>query len=161
SRLNAAHGPAPGGGPRFLLLHRRRAWNEKEAKWIGWERKRGKLEELNRLLRGARDTTFLPFPEGAGPVPEGVRYVLTRDEDTRLRREAAGKLAGAMAHPLNSPVFDPSGSIVARGHAILQPRVTPTLPTGGPGTIFQRVFSGPRGTDPYAFAASDVYQDLF
>ena len=160
AELNARHGPAPGGGERFLLFHRRRVWNEKENRWIGWERKRGKLHELNRLLRGAKDTTFLPLPGGQA-VPENIRYVITLDEDTRLPREAACKLVGAMAHPLNRPAFDPQTGLVVAGHAVLQPRVTPTLPAGGRGTIFQRVFSGPRGTDPYAFAASDVYQDLF
>ncbi|HEY3122888.1 MAG TPA: glycosyl transferase, partial [Thermoanaerobaculia bacterium] len=161
AELNARHGPAPGGGDRFLLLHRRRVWNEKEEAWMGWERKRGKLHELNRLLRGARDTTFLPLSPGGPSVPADVRYVITLDEDTRVPREAARLLIGAMAHPLNQPVFDLETGRVAGGHAVLQPRVTPTLPATGSGTVFQQVFSGPRGTDPYAFAASDVYQDLF
>src|SRR5207247_1456130 len=104
--LNARHGPAPGGEDRFLLFHRPRVWNEKERRWIGWERKRGKLHELNRLLRGASDTTFLPLPPGTA-VTQGVRYVITLDEDTRLPRDAARVLVGAMAHPLNHPVFDP------------------------------------------------------
>ncbi len=161
AQLNARHGPAPGGGERFLLLHRRRSWNEKEGEWIGWERKRGKLHELNRLLRGAKDTTFLPLAPSVASVPADVRYVITLDEDTRLPREAARGLIGTMAHPLNQPVFDLETGCVAGGHAVLQPRVTPTLPETGSGTIFQQVFSGPRGTDPYAFAASDLYQDLF
>ncbi len=161
AELNARHGPAPGGGDRFLLLHRRRVWNEREREWIGWERKRGKLHELNRLLRGAKDTTFLPLAPGGPAVPPDVRYVITLDEDTRLPREAARSLVGAMAHPLNHPVFDLETGRVAGGHAVLQPRVTPMLPATGSGTVFQQVFSGPRGTDPYAFAASDVYQDLF
>jgi len=161
AELNARHGPAPGGGDRFLLLHRRRVWNEKEEAWMGWERKRGKLHELNRLLRGAKDTTFLPLSPGGPAVPANVRYVITLDEDTRVPREAARLLIGAMAHPLNQPVFDLETGRVAGGHAVLQPRVTPTLPATGSGTVFQQVFSGPRGTDPYAFAASDVYQDLF
>jgi cyclic beta-1,2-glucan synthetase len=161
AELNARHGPPPGGGDRFLLLHRRRSWNEKEGEWIGWERKRGKLHELNRLLRGAKDTTFLQLASREPALPPDVRYVITLDEDTRLPREAALSLVGAMAHPLNQPVFDLETGRVAAGHAVLQPRVTPTLPATGSGTIFQQVFSGPRGTDPYAFAASDVYQDLF
>ena len=160
--LNSRHDPAEDGGPRFLLLHRRRVWNEKERKWMGWERKRGKLEELNRLLRGRGETTFLRLSrEAGGGVPENVRYVITLDEDTRLPRDAAARLVGAMAHPLNHPVFNRAGGLVVRGHAVFQPRVTPTLATAGFGTPFQRIFSGPRGTDPYAFAASDVYQDLF
>src|SRR5215510_16418894 len=75
ARLNRRHGPAPNGGERFLLFHRRRGWNEGERKWIGWERKRGKLHELNRLLRGATETTFLPDNGESPHVPEGVRYV--------------------------------------------------------------------------------------
>ena len=158
--LNSRHGPAAAGN-RFLLLHRRRVWNEGERKWIGWERKRGKLHELNRLLRGSTETTFLS--EGGHPpqVPPGVRFVITLDADTRLPREAAKKLIGKMAHPLNRPLLDRMAGRVVEGHAILQPRVTPSMPVGREGSLLQRVFSAPRGLDPYAFAVSDVYQDLF
>ncbi|MGH9366406.1 MAG: glycosyl transferase, partial [Thermoanaerobaculia bacterium] len=161
AELNQRHGPAAGGSDRFLFFHRRRVWNEREGVWMGWERKRGKLHELNRLLRGATDTTFLPLEPGGPVAPPGVRYVITLDADTRLPRDAARRLVGTMAHPLNAAVFDPSTGRVVEGHAILQPRVTPTLPDTGWGTLYQRVFSGPRGIDPYAFAVSDVYQDLF
>jgi cyclic beta-1,2-glucan synthetase len=159
--LNAKHGPAREGGDRFLLLHRRRAWNEREGVWMGWERKRGKLRELNRLLRGATDTTFLPVGPRGPAVPQGVRYVITLDADTRMPRDGVCLLVGAMAHPLNQPVFDPATRLVVEGHAVLQPRVTPTLPAVGTGTLFRQIFSGPRGIDPYAFAVSDVYEDLF
>ncbi len=169
-RLNRHHGPAPGGGERFLLFHRRRLWNESEHVWMGWERKRGKLHELNWLLRGATDTTFVtsdasPARTAGGPsamhgVPADVRYVITLDADTQLPREAANRLIGTMAHPLNRPRFDgPSGRVV-EGYAVLQPRVTPPLP-GGKSSRFQRLSSGPSGVDPYAAAVSDVYQDLF
>jgi len=159
ARLNRRYGPASD-GDRFLLLHRRRVWNAGEGKWIGWERKRGKLHELNRLLRGATDTTFLAVGGRPPSVPPGVRYVITLDADTRLPRGAARRLVGKMAHPLNRPRFDPRTGRVVEGYAVLQPRVTPTLPTGREGSLFQRVFSGPCGIDPYAFAVSDVYQDL-
>ena len=89
AQLNRRHGLAPDGSERFLLFHRRRGWNESERKWIGWERKRGKLHELNRLLRGATDTTFVPTGGRAPLVPSGVRYVITLDADTRLPRGAA------------------------------------------------------------------------
>jgi cyclic beta-1,2-glucan synthetase len=161
AQLNARYGPPPGGGERFLLLHRRRLWNEKEGKWIGWERKRGKLHELNRLLRGSPDTTFLPVNGRPPEVPRGVRYVITLDADTRLPRGTARRLVGAMAHPLNRPRFDPREGRVVEGYAILQPRLTPSLPTGPGSTIYQRIISGPGGVDPYAAAISDVYQDLF
>jgi cyclic beta-1,2-glucan synthetase len=156
AELNRRYGPAPG-GDRFLLLHRRRVWNAGEGKWIGWERKRGKLAELNRLLRGASDTTFIDPP----PVPSGVRYVLTLDADTRLPRETAKRLIGKMAHPLNRPRLDPALQRVVEGYAILQPRITPALPLGRTGSLFLRVFSSASGIDPYAAAVSDVYQDLF
>ena len=154
--LNQRYGPAPG-GERFLLLHRRRIWNEGEGYWIGWERKRGKLCELNRLLRGAEDTTFLWAPA----VPKNVRYVITLDADTRLPRETVGRLIGKMAHPLNQPRFESGQGRVVEGYAVLQPRVTPALPVGREGSLFLRVFSRATGIDPYAAAVSDVYQDLF
>jgi cyclic beta-1,2-glucan synthetase len=161
ARLNQQHGPAPNGGERFLLLHRRRTWNEREGQWMGWERKRGKLHELNRLLRGATDTTFMPTGERPPAVPDAVRYVITLDADTRLPRGAAGHLVGTMAHPLNHPNFDARVGRVVNGYAILQPRITPTMPADRQGSLFQRIFAGPAGIDPYAGAVSDVYQDLF
>ncbi len=160
ARLNRLYGPASD-GERFLLLHRRRVWNEGQGKWMGWERKRGKLHELNRLLRGATDTTFMAIGGRPPAVPSGVRYVITLDADTRLPRGAAKRLVGKMAHPLNSPTFDPLSCRVIEGYAVLQPRVTQSLPTGREGSLFQRTFSNARGIDPYAFATSDLYQDLF
>jgi cyclic beta-1,2-glucan synthetase len=156
ARLNRKYGKAPG-GDRFLLLHRNRIWNSGETCWIGWERKRGKLHELNQLLRGASDTTFLDPP----PVPVGVRYVVTLDADTRLPHGAVRRMVGKMAHPLNTPRLDPVLGRVVEGYAVLQPRVTPSLPTGRGSTVFERIFSSMDGIDPYAGAVSDVYQDLF
>ena len=159
-RLNSRHGPAPGGDARFFLFHRRRLWNESDQTWMGWERKRGKLHELNRRLRGATDTTFLPAGGAAPVAPPDVRYVITLDSDTRLPRGAVNRLVGTMAHPLNRPRFDPKTRRVVEGYGVLQPRVTPPLP-GRAGSFFQRLSSGPSGIDPYAAAVSDVYQDLF
>jgi cyclic beta-1,2-glucan synthetase len=160
ARLNRCYGSAPGGA-RFMLLHRRRVWNAGEGLWIGWERKRGKLHELNRLLRGADDTTFLSI-DGRPPVAVAdVRYVITLDADTRLPRDTVHRLIGKMAHPLNRPRFDAVAGRVVEGYAVLQPRVTPSLPVGREGSLFQRVFSSMGGIDPYAAAVSDVYQDLF
>ena len=160
ARLNRRYGPAPG-GTRFLLLHRRRVWNGGESRCIGWERKRGKLHELNRLLRGATDTTFMDVGFGYPAAPTGVRYVVTLDSDTRLPRDAVRRLIGKMAHPLNRPRLDADGRRVFEGYAVLQPRVTPSLPIGREGSLFQRIFSSVSGIDPYASAVSDVYQDLF
>jgi cyclic beta-1,2-glucan synthetase len=159
--LNRRYGSVEGGA-RFFLLHRRRKWNAQESKWMGWERKRGKLQELNRLLRGAADTTFVALGEPPVlEVPDGVRYVICLDADTRLPRNAARRLIGKMAHPLNRPRFASSGGRVIRGYGILQPRVMPALPIGARGTLFQYLLSGPQGMDPYAMAVSDTYQDLF
>ncbi|MCA3575206.1 MAG: DUF3131 domain-containing protein, partial [Aestuariivirga sp.] len=158
--LNARYGPATA-GPRFILLHRRRLWAESEGRWIGWERKRGKLHEMNRWLRGARDTSFMAVG-GLMPVPpQAVRYVITLDADTRLPRDTVLKLIGKMAHPLNHPRFEANTGRVSEGYAILQPRVTPSLPIGQEGSLFQRIFSSVSGIDPYASAVSDVYQDMF
>ena len=160
-RLNQRHGPAPGGGERFFLFHRKRVWNESQERWMGWERKRGKLHELNLFLRGGSNTTFIP---AGGRYPEeipGVRYVITLDADTRVPRGAVARLVGTMAHPLNQPKFSVREGRVIDGYSIVQPRITPTLPASRDGSLFQKIFSGPSGMDPYAFAVSDVYQDLF
>ncbi|TMV85827.1 glycosyl transferase, partial [Thioclava sp. BHET1] len=160
ARLNQVYGAGPAGA-RFLHLHRQRRYNTAEQIWMGWERKRGKLHDLNRLLRGADDTDYRTADGHVPAVPPDVRYVLTLDSDTRMPRNAALRLIGKMAHPLNQPIFDTALRRVSAGHAILQPRITPALPPERHGTAFQRATSGPGGMDPYAAAASDVYQDLF
>jgi cyclic beta-1,2-glucan synthetase len=161
ARLNRRHGPAPDTGARFVLLHRRRVWNAAEGKWMGWERKRGKLHELNRLLLGQDDTTFMAARGRLLEVPTAVRYVITLDADTHLPRGAAMRLVGTMAHPLNRPALDARVRRVVEGHAVLQPRVAPTMPTDRDTSLFQWITAGPAGVDPYAAAISDVYQDLF
>jgi cyclic beta-1,2-glucan glucanotransferase len=160
ARLNRLHDNGSA-AQRFLLLHRRRVWSDVQTQWMGWERKRGKLHELNRLLRGATDTNFQGFNGRAPEVPSGVRYVITLDADTRLPRDTARRLVGKLAHPLNRPRFDAATGQVVEGYAVLQPRVAPSLPVGREGSLFQRVFSSASGIDPYASAVSDVYQDLF
>lgn len=160
ARLNARY-PATAASARFLLLHRRRTWNAEEWRWMGWERKRGKLHELNRLLRGAPDTSFIAVDGQPPTVPAQVRYVVTLDADTRLPRDTVRRLIGKMAHPLNHPEFDSRSRRVVQGYGVLQPRVTPSSPIGAEGSLFQRVTSSPGGIDPYVAASSDVYQDLF
>jgi cyclic beta-1,2-glucan synthetase len=161
-RLNARY-PNADGTERFLLFHRRRVCNEAQGQWMGWERKRGKLHELNRLLRGATDTTFIDvnLSPGRRPPLGSIRYVVTLDSDTRLPRDAIQRLVGKMAHPLNRPRFDSAKRRVVEGYGVLQPRVTPSLPIGAEGSLFQRMFSSTSGIDPYSSAVSDVYQDLF
>lgn len=160
-RLNEKYGRSPDGYQRFYVFHRRRIYNPGEQKWIGWERKRGKLHEFNRLLRGHTDHSFLTLNNQLPIPPTGVRYVITLDADTRLPNGSVCQLVGSMAHPLNRAKFDQHLGRVVSGYGILQPRVTPTLPTAKESTIFQRLSTGPSGIDPYASAISDIYQDLF
>jgi len=160
AKLNLRY-PGATQGPRFLILQRRRIWNAQEGAWMGWERKRGKLHELNRLLRGATDTSYIETGGHAPWIPADVRYVITLDTDTRLPRDTVRRLIGKMAHPLNRPVFDFTSQRIVKGYGVLQPRVTPSLPVGTQGSLFQRVSSSTSGIDPYVAAVSDVYQDLF
>ncbi len=155
--LNARLGE--GRGERFFLLHRTRQWNPGEGAWMGWERKRGKLEELNRLLRGATDTSY-SVQVGELPVLQSVRYCITLDTDTRLPRDAARKLVGIIAHPLNRPHFDAACGRVTEGYGILQPRVSVATASAA-GSRFAQLFAGQTTVDPYTTAVSDTYQDLF
>ncbi|MFW6192779.1 MAG: hypothetical protein ACOC83_04755 [Gemmatimonadota bacterium] len=159
--LNERYGPAPDGRSRFLLLHRRRVWSETERRWMGWERKRGKLEELNRWLRGDEETTYLERDDGLCDVAPDIQYVLTLDADTRLPPGAARRLVGAIAHPLNRPRYDDELGRVTEGYGVLQPGITALMRQSGEGSLYHRLHSGPTGIDPYSSAASDVYQDLF
>jgi hypothetical protein len=142
----------------FFLFHRRRVYNDSENRWMGWERKRGKLLDLNRLLRGEFDA----FPVKAGRLdvlPE-IRYVITLDSDTQLPRDSAAKLIGAIAHPLNAAVVDPERQIVTEGYGILQPRIGVSIRSAGRSRL-AALYSGETGFDIYTRAVSDVYQDLF
>jgi cyclic beta-1,2-glucan synthetase len=144
---------------RFFLFHRERRWNAREQTWMGWERKRGKIEEFNRLLRGAADTSFSAQVGDLSILPS-VRYCITLDTDTRLPRDAAKALIGIIAHPLNRPHVDARLGRVTEGYGILQPRVSVTMASAA-GSVFARTYAGHTGVDPYTTAVSDVYQDLF
>ena len=159
--LNARHGHDGLEEERFHLFQRARRWSDSEQKWMGWERKRGKLHEFNRLLRGAENTTFITLRGRPARAPAGVRYVVTLDADTRLPIDTVRRLVGTAAHPLNKPRLDARTRQVVEGYGLFQPRITPTLPSTRESSVFQRIFSGACGVDPYAGAASDVYQDLF
>ena len=125
---------------------------------MGWERKRGKLEEFNRLLRGATDTGFIVK---SGDLASGqMRFVLTLDADTVLPRDAARRLIATLAHPLNRPVLSADGRRVVAGYGVLQPRVSFLYRTGMR-SRFARVFAGSAGIDPYSSASSDVFLGLF
>ena len=148
-------------GDRFFLLHRPRRWNASEHVWMGHERKRGKLADLNALLRGGGHDRFSLIVGDTAALP-GVRYVITLDTDTQLPRDAARKFVATMAHPLNHPRIGgrPESPRVVAGHGILQPRVGVSLAAASR-TRFGRLFGGDAGIDPYTRATSDVYQDLF
>ena len=148
------------GGERFFLFHRERKWSESEQKFIGWERKRGKLEELNRLIDGTRpdDADRLVYV-GDPDHLSNVRFVITLDSDTQLPHGTARRMIETLAHPLNQPRFDAEGRILAGSYTIIQPRVSPSLPSTS-GSPFSRLFSDPVGIDPYTNAVSDVNQDL-
>jgi cyclic beta-1,2-glucan synthetase len=148
---------SPGDGV-FLLLHRHRVYNSRQSVWMGWERKRGKLLDLNKLLSG----TFDAFPIKTGPIAalEGVRYVLTLDSDTQLPRGTAALLVGAIAHPLNQAVIDPKSRIVTAGFGILQPRIAVGVQSATRSRL-AAIYSGQGGLDIYTRAISDPYQDLF
>ncbi|MFH0801431.1 MAG: glucoamylase family protein [bacterium] len=148
------------GAGRFFLFHRERAWSESEQKFIGWERKRGKLEELNRLIDGTRssDAACLVYV-GDPDHLSNVRFVITLDSDTQLPLNTARRMIETLAHPLNRPRFDGAGGILPGSYTIIQPRVSPTLPSTS-ASLFSRLFADAVGIDPYTKAVSDVHQDL-
>ncbi|HEX7324708.1 MAG TPA: glucoamylase family protein, partial [Rhodanobacteraceae bacterium] len=145
---------------RFYLFQRPREWNPRQAVWMGFERKRGKLGDLNRVLRGARPERYFSALAGDVAALQGVRYVITLDADTQLPPEAARKLIETMAHPLNRPWFSKGSRRVIAGYGLLQPRVSVTWDGDRP-SRFARLYSDSTGLDPYTHAVSDVYQDLF
>ena len=153
--LNKRHGDG-----RFLLFHRERAWSSSEQKFIGWERKRGKLEELNGLITGSRSIESASLVRLGNPdALRNVRFVITLDSDTQLPPGAARRMIETLAHPLNQPRFDQAGRVAAGTFTIIQPRVSPSLPSAS-ASLFGRLFADARGIDPYTRAVSDVHQDL-
>ncbi len=143
----------------FYLFHRPRVWNPYERVWMGYERKRGKLEQFNALLRGGEPTAFSDSV-GDASVLASIKYVITLDTDTQLPRDAARTLIGNIAHPLNRPVYDADEGRIVEGYAILQPRASISLTSAGQ-SRFTKLFAGESGIDPYSRQVSDVYQDLF
>jgi cellobiose phosphorylase len=148
-----------GSGDVFFLLHRPRCWNSREKIWMGHERKRGKLGDLNALLRGGAVDSFSRIA-GRIAVLSGVRYVITLDADTQLPRDSARQLAGTMAHPLNRARYDAASGRVTEGYGVLQPRMAVSL-TETNRTRYAQLHGEDAGIDPYTRMVSDVYQDLF
>jgi cyclic beta-1,2-glucan synthetase len=157
SALNARYADKDGGP--FFLMHRPRRYNPSEGCWMGWERKRGKLEQFNAFLFDGTIDDF-EFHEGEVSRLQGARFVITLDADTVLPPGSASKLVGTLAHPLNQPVIDPQTGKVIAGYAIVQPRIE-ILPLKGPVSLFCRLYAGDTAVDVYSRAVSDVYQDLF
>ncbi|HEY3654962.1 MAG TPA: glucoamylase family protein, partial [Steroidobacteraceae bacterium] len=154
--LNRRHGEG-----HFFLFHRGRMWSDSEQRWVGWERKRGKLEQLNQFLTGERMRELEGFLHvGDRAQLEGIRFVITLDADTQLLRDTARRMIETLAHPFNQARLSPDERRVVRGYTIIQPTVSASLPSAT-ATWFSRIFSDPRGIDPYTHAVSDVYQDLF
>jgi cyclic beta-1,2-glucan synthetase len=149
-----------GAAPRFIVLHRERLFSETEQRWIGWERKRGKLELLVTVLAQGMSTAFLDLGEGSR-IAADTRYIVTLDSDTQLPPGRLRDLVGVAAHPHNQPRLDASGHRVVGGYGILQPRVVTPLPEPRDFTFYHWLFAGQCGIDPYSAATSEVYQDLF
>ena len=154
--LNAKYNSYKGGS--FLFLHRHRTFNVRQGVWMGWERKRGKLLDLNKLLVGEYDA----FPIKAGNLEalKQVRYILTLDSDTQLPSGSAARMVGAIAHPLNQAIIDPKLRIVVEGYGILQPRIGVSVSSASRSRL-AAIFSGQSGYDIYSRAISDAYQDLY
>ena len=163
ARAARAQGDGAPAGDRFFLLHRERLWNESQGVWMGWERKRGKIEEFNDLLRDPDAQTTYVVVEGdlrEATAGDAVRYVLTLDADTRTTPDAARALVATAAHPLNRPRYSAARARVTEGYGVFQPRVS-VSPESGRQTLFASVYAGRPGVDPYTTAVSDAYMDLF
>ena len=154
--LNAKYGSKSSGS--FILLHRHRIFSPRQGVWMGWERKRGKLLDLNKLLMGEFDA----FPIKAGRLDAlmQARYVLTLDSDTQLPRGAAARMVGAIAHPLHQAIIHPTLRIVTEGYGILQPRIGISVRSASRSRL-AGIYSGQSGFDIYSRAISDAYQDLY
>ena len=158
-RLNEQHRNADG-STCFFLFHRPRLWNAQERRWMGHERKRGKLGDLNALLRGAAPAKSFSQVTGDIGALAAIKYVITLDSDTRLPRDAARRMAATMAHPLNRAHYDAAQEHVVAGYGILQPRVMATL-SSTQRSRYAQLYAGDGGIDPYTRVVSDTYQDLF
>ncbi|HEV8051860.1 MAG TPA: glycosyltransferase family 2 protein, partial [Parachlamydiaceae bacterium] len=148
-------------GSNFYLFHRNRKLNHHENCWMGWERKRGKLENLNSYLSGSEDTDLDNFlHEGDSSYLTGIVYVLTADSDTQLPKDSVRRMVETLSHPLNAGYLDPVTKKLLRGYTIIQPRVSTNYLSAN-STWFAKLFSDPSGIDPYTKSTSDIYQDLF
>ncbi len=159
-QLNARYPQESSPWPRFIILHRARVWSHSEQRWIGWERKRGKLEQLIVQLAGGAHNAFVDLGQESS-LASATQYVVTLDSDTQLPPGRLRELIGVAAHPSNQPRLCPDGRGLLSGYGILQPRISTPLPARREATLFHWLFAGQCGIDPYSSAASEVYQDIF
>lgn len=143
----------------FFFFSRHRIFSPQQNRWMGWERKRGALVELNNFLTGQKETSFNHIPKHTLALRK-VKYVITLDADTKIPLHMARKMIGTISHPLNRPVFDEQKGIVVEGYGLIQPRINVSTESAN-STLFSRIFAGQGGIDPYTTAISDVYQDCF
>ena len=160
SALNLRYPSVNGAAPRFILLHRERTFSQTEQRWIGWERKRGKLEQLVEALATDSSGAFM-YLGNISRIAAHTPYIVTLDSDTQLPPGRLRELVGVAAHPHNQPQLDASGRSVIGGYGILQPRVATPLPARKDFTLYHWLFAGKCGIDPYSAATSEVYQDVF
>ena len=157
--------------PKFHFLYRKRNWNASEECYLGWERKRGLLCQLNEyLVEGKNDFVVNTINDyytnlnskiiGEHKQKVKIKYVITLDSDTNLIMGSALELIGAMAHILNKPILNKEQSLVIKGHAIIQPRVGINLEASRK-SIFTELYVSIGGIDSYTNAISDIYQDNF
>lgn len=145
---------------KFQFIYRKRVWNKSEKCYLGWERKRGLINQFNEYLLGNIKNPFLANTmEKEDDIPN-IKYIITLDSDTNLVLNSAQELVGAAAHILNKPELNNTKDAVINGHALIQPRVGVDLEIARK-SIFTKIFAGAGGTDPYANAISDTYQDNF
>jgi cyclic beta-1,2-glucan synthetase len=160
NQLNLRYPQLQGDAPRFIVLHRKRSYSQTERRWIGWERKRGKLELLVAAIAEGTDGHFLVLDQ-ASHLASNLKYIVTLDSDTQLPPGRLRDLVGIAAHPDNQPKLDSRGCSVVSGYGILQPRVATPLPAPNEFTLYHWLFAGQCGIDPYSAATSEIYQDLF
>jgi cyclic beta-1,2-glucan synthetase len=144
---------------RFFLITRTRSWSTSEKKFIGWERKRGKIHQINQFILG-NEVQDIHLDVGEACFLKTCRYVITLDEDTKIPPDMAKILIATIAHPLNMPHYDNNLKKITRGYTIIQPTIESSLQESLK-SYFSKIFASAPGMDPYSDLISNTYQDLF
>ena len=145
---------------KFNFIYRKRMWNEGEEAYLGWERKRGLLNQFNEYILGNISNPFKTNTITNVASMPPIKYIITLDADTDLVLNSAKELIGAMAHILNKPELNKSEDLVIAGHALIQPRIGIDLMSSIK-SLYTKIYAGAGGVDVYANAISDIYQDNF